>query len=200
MPLECLMLKWRRMRLLAILAVLFDTLGNVSKQQGVRKTPHVVDFHASQRLIKTTIYHKRPTQTATTFAANSPGTFNNRTSALVFLSDTFRSGRPAHHFIARDPLALNMKFPSLDVDLKVALQILGRKFYKNAGKSSLYSQSLLIFIHSTPVVERQPITREIRDLLWPRSTPTGNMVYFYMSSTFIYTLKIHRQRFKHTVR
>ena len=32
-------------------------------------------------------------------------------------------------------------------DLKVALQILGRKFYKNTEKASLYTQSLLIFIH-----------------------------------------------------
>ena len=66
--------------------------------------------------------------------------------------------------------------------LQVALQILGRKFYKNTKKSSLYSQSLLIFIHRTPVVEKYPITREIRDLLWPKSTPTGNTVYFYTSN------------------
>ena len=69
--------------------------------------------------------------------------------------------------------------------LKVALQILGQKFYKNTRKSFLYSQSLLIFIHRTPLVERHPITREIRDLLLHRSTPTGNTVYFYMSSSFI---------------
>ena len=85
-------------------------------------------------------------------------------------------------------------------NLKVALQTLGRNFYKNIKESSLYSQSLLIFIHRTPVVERHPITREIRDFLWPRSTPTGNTVYFYMSSSFIYTLKIHRRSFKHSVR
>ena len=52
-------------------------------------------------------------------------------------------------------------------DLKVALQILGPKFYQNTKKSSLYSQSLLIFIHRTPAVESHPITRDIRDLLWP---------------------------------
>ena len=93
-------------------------------------------------------------------------------------------------------------FPSKYTEqcLKVALQILGQKFYKNTKKSSLYSQSLLIFIHRTPVVERYPITREIRDLLWPRSTATGNTVYFYMSSSFIYTLEIHRRSFKHSVR
>ena len=72
--------------------------------------------------------------------------------------------------------------------LKVALQILGRKFYKNTKKSSLYSQSLLIFIHKTPVVENHPTTREIRALLRPRSTPTGITVYFYMSKlTYLHT-------------
>ena len=76
-------------------------------------------------------------------------------------------------------------------DLKVALQILGRKVYENTEKSSLYSQSLLIFIHKTPVVECHQITREIRDLLLPRPTPTGNTVYFYMSSSLIYILKTH---------
>ena len=45
---------------------------------------------------------------------------------------------------------------------KVALQILWRKFYKNTEKSSFYSQSLLIFIHETPVVESHPTTREIK--------------------------------------
>ena len=39
--------------------------------------------------------------------------------------------------------------------LKVALQVLGRKFYKNTKKSSLYSQSLLIFIHKIQVVIQQ---------------------------------------------
>ena len=33
------------------------------------------------------------------------------------------------------------------------------------------------------------LTREIRALLLPMSTPTGNMVYIYMSNTFIYPLK-----------
>ena len=86
------------------------------------------------------------------------------------------------------------------VVLKVACQILGRKFYKTTKKSFLYSISLLTFIHRAPVIERHPITREIRDLLQPRLTPTGNTVYFYISSSFIYTLKIHRRSFKHSVR
>ena len=77
---------------------------------------------------------------------------------------------------------------------------LGTNILKNTRKSSLYSKSLLIFIHRTQVVERHPITRKIRDLLWPRLTPTGNTVYFYMSSSFIYTMKIHRWSFKHSFR
>ena len=53
--------------------------------------------------------------------------------------------------------------------LKVALQISGQKIYKNT-KISLYSQSLLFFIHKTSVVESHPTTNEIRELLRPRST------------------------------
>ena len=85
-------------------------------------------------------------------------------------------------------------------NLKLALQILGRKLYKNAEKSSLYSQSLLISIHKTTVVESHQITREVRDLLRPRLTLTGNTVYFYMSSSLISILKIHRRSFKHSIR
>ena len=77
---------------------------------------------------------------------------------------------------------------------------LGTKIYRNIKISSLYSQSLLIFIHKTPVVQSHPITRENRDLLWPRSTSTGNMVYFYMSSSLIYILKIHIRSLKNSVR
>ena len=78
--------------------------------------------------------------------------------------------------------------------LKVALQILERKFYKNTKKSSLNSKGLLIFINKTPVAESHPTAIErLRDLLWPRSTPTGNTIYFYMSSSFIYILKTKLQ-------
>ena len=80
--------------------------------------------------------------------------------------------------------------------LMVALQILGQKFYKNTKKSSLYFQTFLIFIHKTPVVESHPTTREIRYLLRPKSTSPGNTVYFYMSSSLIYTLEIHRRKFQ----
>ena len=76
---------------------------------------------------------------------------------------------------------------------QVALQILGRKFYENTKKSSLYAQSLLIFIHETRVVENHPTTGEIRKLLRRRSTPTGIAVYFYMSSSLIFILELHRR-------
>ena len=72
--------------------------------------------------------------------------------------------------------------PLVDL-LKVALQILGRKFYKNTEKSPLYSQRILIFIHKTPVVENHQKTRAIRELLLPRSTTKGIAVYFYTSSS-----------------
>ena len=49
--------------------------------------------------------------------------------------------------------------------LKVALEILERKLNKNTKKSPLYSQSILIFIHKTPVVENHSTAREIRELL-----------------------------------
>ena len=47
---------------------------------------------------------------------------------------------------------------------------LASKILQNTKKSSLYSQSILIIIHKTAVAEGLPITREIRDLLRPRST------------------------------
>ena len=62
---------------------------------------------------------------------------------------------------------------------------LGTKIYRNTETSSLYSKSLLIFIHKTPVVENHLTTREIRDLLRPRSTPTGNTVW--AACLFTYT-------------
>ena len=65
--------------------------------------------------------------------------------------------------------------------LKVALQILGQKLYKDIKKLSLCYQSLLIYIHKT-LFENHPTTREIRDLLRPTSTPMGNTVYFYIAA------------------
>ena len=44
--------------------------------------------------------------------------------------------------------------------LKVALQIAGRKFYKNTKESSLYSQSLLIFICKIQVQKYRKIIRQ----------------------------------------
>ena len=43
---------------------------------------------------------------------------------------------------------------SIYQNLKVALQILEENFTKILKKLSLHSQSLLIFIHKTPVVEK----------------------------------------------
>ena len=62
--------------------------------------------------------------------------------------------------IQRPPKGSNKKV-FYSRSLKVALQILGQKIYKNTKKSSLYSQSLLFFIHKTPVVESHLSTSEI---------------------------------------
>ena len=59
---------------------------------------------------------------------------------------------------------------------------LGTKILQNTKKSSVYSQSLLIFIYRAPVVERRPITREIRNWL----TPTRNTVYFYIHEQLVH--------------
>ena len=92
-------------------------------------------------------------------------------------------------------------------NLKVALQILGRKFYKNTKNSSLDSQSRLIFIHKTQVVESHP-TREIRYLLRPyllrsRSIPTANTVYLHEQLAHLHTentqAKLQTQRLMKTL-
>ena len=81
--------------------------------------------------------------------------------------------------------------------LKGGLSDLGTKFFtKILKESSLYSKSILIFIHKTPVVENHPTTGETGELLRPRSIPTGITVYFYMSSSLIYILQIHRRKFQ----
>ena len=58
--------------------------------------------------------------------------------------------------------------------LKVALQILGRKFKKNTTKSSLSPKA----VYKTPIVENHPTKREIRELIRPRLTLTGIAVFF----------------------
>ena len=72
------------MRILDVLLVLFDTLGNVFKQKGIRKIDHVVEVerHGAwpRRYIRNTNLRNR-FQTATATAANTHGTHNNRTSA-----------------------------------------------------------------------------------------------------------------------
>ena len=93
-------------------------------------------------------------------------------------------------------LDIHLNYFEIVIVLKVVLQILGREFYKNTKESSLYSERVLIFIHENPVVENRPATGEIRELLWPSSTPTGTTVYFYMSSSLIYILQIHRRKYQ----
>ena len=74
---------------------------------------------------------------------------------------------------------------------------LGKKILqKFLKKSSLYSESLLIFIHKTSVVENHPTTGETRESPYPTSTATGITVYFYMSNSLIYILQIHRRKFQ----
>ena len=45
-------------------------------------------------------------------------------------------------------------------------------------KSSLYSQSLLIFIHKTPAVENHPTTGEIREFFTAQIDSDGNHCLF----------------------
>ena len=59
-------------------------------------------------------------------------------------------------------------FINVGQSLKVALQI---------------SEENSIFIQKTPEVENHRTTGESKELLRPRSTPTGITVYFYMSSS-----------------
>ena len=81
---------------------------------------------------------------------------------LYALAKSIASGQPAQSaqadMVRNFSLYLNFLYMKDNSTLrfKVALQILGRKFYKNTKKLPLYSQSLLIFIHKTPVVENHP--------------------------------------------
>ena len=80
--------------------------------------------------------------------------------------------------------------------LKVDFQIFRRNFYKNTKKSSSYPQSLITSNLKTPEFENHPTTGEIRELLPPRSTPTGITVYIHVSCPFLYKLEIHRRKFQ----
>ena len=73
---------------------------------------------------------------------------------------------------------------------------LGTKFYKITKKSCFCLKSLISFTHKPPVVENNPTTGEIRELLRPRSTPTGITFYFYMSSLLIHILALSRRKFQ----
>ena len=61
---------------------------------------------------------------------------------------------------------------------KVALQIVGLKFYKNAKKSSIYSQRLLICVHKMPVVENHLTTWEIKRFTTAQVDTMGRHVLF----------------------
>ena len=85
--------------------------------------------------------------------------------------------------------------------LKVALQILGRKFYKNTEKSSLYSQSLLIFVHKTAVVETHPTTKEIKRFTTVQVDTDGKHgLFLHEQLAHLHVLEIHRRSFKHSIR
>ena len=97
---------------------------------------------------------------------NSNGSYRS----IVLYAKRRKCWYPAFHLFYNRRTALPKTIPPL----KVALQILGRKFYINTKISSLYSQSLLIFIHKTPVVENHLTTIEIRELLRPKFDTEGN--------------------------
>ena len=69
----------------------------------------------------------------------------------------------------------------------MAFQILGQKFHKITKKSSLYSQSLLIFIHKTTVFKNHSTTGEIRELLRPRLTPTKISLFLHELLAHLHT-------------
>ena len=82
--------------------------------------------------------------------------------------------------------------------LKVALQILGRKFYRNILRvkiSSLHSQSLLIFIHKITQWSKTIEQQKLEIYYIPVDTE-GKHGLFYMSILLIYLLEIHSQSFK----
>ena len=62
--------------------------------------------------------------------------------------------------------------------LKVALQILGRKFYKNTKELSLYSQSLLMFIHTIEVVETIQQQEKLENYYGPGRHRQGSLSIF----------------------
>ena len=103
-------------------------------------------------------------------------------------------------FMARSMSSLFPGHNPFLFDLEVALQILGRTFYKDTKNASLYSQSLLIFIHKAPVVENHPTTREIRELHLAQVDTNGNHGIFFTlaARTFTYW-KYTEESFKHSV-
>ena len=86
------------------------------------------------------------------------------------------------------------------IPLKVALQTLGRKFYKNTKKSSLYSQCLLIFIHKTQVVESHPTTKEIKRMTTVQVDTDGNPGLFLHKQLANFHTRNREESFKHNIR
>ena len=72
---------------------------------------------------------------------------------------------------------------------KVALQIVGLKFYKNAKKSSIYSQSLLICVHKTPVVENHLTTWEINEIYYSPGWHHGETCFIFRWSISSFTYR-----------
>ena len=58
--------------------------------------------------------------------------------------------------------------------LRWPLQIMGRTFYKNTKKTSLYSQRILIFIHKTPVVKNHLTNRRNKRITTTQVNTDGN--------------------------
>ena len=84
--------------------------------------------------------------------------------------------------------------------LKVALQILRRKFYKNTRKSSLYSKSLLIYNDKTPVVENHPTTREIKRFTMAQVDTDGKRSLFLREQLVHLHTGNTQTKLKHSVR
>ena len=82
---------------------------------------------------------------------------------------------------------------------------MGQKFYKNTKKSSIYSQSLLLFIHKTPVVENHLTTEEIKRFTTARVdtdgklTPTENSLFLHKQLAHLHTGNTTVESFKHSI-
>ena len=79
--------------IIGFLLLLFDSLGNVCKQQGIRKNDHVVAVSASRRVAKTTIFETPTCTNCHSFQiATVTGPYNNRIFAQT-VRNRLREGR-----------------------------------------------------------------------------------------------------------